>query len=132
MGQERIRSDTQIREKTRDIFFNSYITGTLVSNQFWVFVAPFDLTLIEVQACGSNTNNAQLKAGNSLNDAAYLEYFDIGDSSVPTRKNLGSDFVGGNFPTIPSGTTVNFTLDYDGAGGTAASFVSLLAVFQEG
>lgn len=114
------------------IFFPVHVPGTLAANLGINFTAPCDLTLVEVQACGSNANNGQLKAGTSSDDDAYLALFDIGDSGAPVQKKLISDFVGGQFPHISKGTVVVFTLDYDGSAGTATQNFTLLAVFTEG
>jgi hypothetical protein len=42
------------------------------------------------------------------------------------------DFVGSNFPHIAALTNIICTLDYDGAGGTAAADFTLVLTFTEG
>jgi hypothetical protein len=114
------------------VFFPVHVPGTLAANLGITFTAPCDLTLVEVQACGSNANNAQLKVGHSGDDDAYLALFDIGDSSTLVQKKLLGDFIGSQYPHISKGTVVVFTLDYDGSSGTAAQNFIMLAVFTEG
>ena len=114
------------------VFFPVHVPGTLAANLGINFTAPCDLTLVEVQAVGSNANNGQLKAGNSGDDDAYLALFDIGDSGTPVQKKLLGDFVGSQHPHISKGTVLVFTLDFDGDGGTATQNFTMLAVFTEG
>lgn len=109
-----------------------HIPGTLSANLGIVFDAPCDCTLVELQAVTSNASNAQIKAGTVASDAAYLAYFDTGDSSAPARKRLLADFAGGQYPRLTAGTHAKLTVDYDGASGTAAADLTVLAVFLEG
>lgn len=114
------------------VFFPVHVPGTLAANLGINFTTPCDLTLVEVQAVGSNANNGQLKVGSLADDDAYLALFDIGDSGTPVQKKLLTDFASGQYPHLSKGTVVVFTLDYDGAGGTATQNFTLLAVFTEG
>ena len=57
---------------------------------------------------------------------------DVGDSSVAAILDENTDFVGSQFPHIVGGTNIIATLDYDGAGGTAAADFTLVMVFTEG
>lgn len=109
-----------------------HIPGTLAANITPIFTAPCDMTLVSVQAVGTNANDATLSVGTTSSAAAYLAAFAIGDSSVPVQKALRSDFVGGEFPNITKGTVVQYTLDFDGAGGTAAANVTIVVTYLEG
>lgn len=114
------------------VFFPIHVAGTLAANLGVNFTAPCDLTLVEVQSVGSNANDGLLKVGTSADDDLYLLSHSIGDSGTPVRKETMAEFVGEQFPHITKGTIVVFTLDFDGAGGTATANFSALAVFLEG
>ncbi len=109
-----------------------HLPGTLAANVTPVFKAPCDLTLVSVQGAAGNASSATLKVGTTASDAAYLAAFAIGQSGAPVEKAARADFVGGQFPNIPKGTALQFTLDFDGASGTAAQNVTILAAFLEG
>jgi hypothetical protein len=121
------------------IFQQSYhIPGTLAADVTITFTAPCDCTLLHVSAVASNDSDATLIAGDSSDTDEYLTSSAIGDSGTPVEFD-GDDFVdaGGNshnryYPRIAGGTVVVVTLDYDGAGGTAAHDVTLVLTFAEG
>ena len=113
------------------VFFPVVVPGTLAANVTVRFTAPCGLQLVEVSAVGSNANDATLIVGNSSDDDAYITAFAIGDSGTPVVKTR-TDFVGEQYPVIPNDTVVVVTLDFDGAGGTAAQNVTLLLTFTEG
>jgi hypothetical protein len=108
-----------------------HIPGSLTANIQSVFSIPFDCTLIQVSAVGSNANDATLKLGNTADDDAYLTAFAIGDTNVPQVKSR-TDFVDNQYPHISAGTAFMVTLDYDGAAGTAAQNVTISLTFAKG
>jgi hypothetical protein len=111
-----------------------HIPGTLTANISITFVMPCAATLKHVGAVASNNSDATLIVGSSADDNGYVTSFAIGDSGTPVEKEALTDFAGalaGNqFPFIADGTIVVFTLDYDGAAGTAAQNVTITATFQ--
>lgn len=113
-------------------FQQSYhIPGTLSANITITFTAHHGMQLLHVSACASNDSDATLIIGPSTDTDGYLEAAVIGDSGVPVEFDR-DDFVNDQFPHIADGTKVVFTLDYDGAGGTAAHDVTIVATFAEG
>jgi hypothetical protein len=116
-----------------DHFVVSYHTaGTLAANHAFTFTIPFDCTLEFISAVGSNTNNGILDIGYTGALEAYVKDKDIGDGGVPGTVDAPGEFVGSNYPHIAAGTVLVATLDYDGAGGTAAADFTLVMVFSEG
>jgi len=114
------------------IFQHTYhVAGALSANIAIRFTAPFDCTLLHVSAVASNDSDATLKIGDSSDDDAHLVAAVIGDSGTPVEFERG-DFVGDQFPRIDDGDVVVFTLDFDGAAGTAAEDFTLVATFAEG
>jgi hypothetical protein len=93
--------------------------------------APFRCSLVEVSAVSSNSSSATLKVGTSADDDSALTATAIGASGSPAVFDL-DNFVGAAYPQFEAGTTLVFTLDYDGASGTAAQNVNLVATFSEG
>jgi hypothetical protein len=113
-------------------FQQSYhIPGTLSANIVITFTAHHGLQLLHVSAVASNDSDATLIIGPSTDTDGYLESTTIGDSGTPKEFDR-DDFVNDQFPHIADGTKVVFTLDYDGAGGTAAQNVTIVATFAEG
>jgi hypothetical protein len=110
---------------------SQHITGTLAANVDMRFTFPFPVQLIAVSAVGSNANNGILDIGPSTDTDGYLDGKDIGDSQVPAVFDK-DDFVGTEFPHIAANTVICASLDFDGAGGTAAHDYTLVMVFTEG
>jgi len=113
-----------------------HIPGTLGADVAIVFTAFTNCVLRHVSAVGSNANDATLKIGTTTDDDGYITAFAIGDSSAPVEKQALSDFDGAladsQFPRISDGDVVKLTLDYDGAGGTAAADVTIVLTFVAG
>jgi hypothetical protein len=109
-----------------------HMPGTLAANVSQVFQLPFDASLAFVSAVGSNANNGILDVGPSTDTDGYVADLDIGDSSVPAVLDEEGDFEGNVFPHIAKGTVIVATLDYDGAGGTAAHDFTLVLGFMKG
>jgi hypothetical protein len=105
--------------------------GTLAANQNMRFQFPFDCQLVSVSAVGSNANNGIIDVGPSSDTDGYLDAKDIGDSNTPAVFGK-ADFVGTEFPHIVANTIICVTLDYDGAGGTAAQDFTVVLTFTEG
>jgi hypothetical protein len=114
------------------VTYSYHTAGTLAANHVFCFNLPFDAQLVHVSAVGSNANNGILDLGNSSDAEAYVLNKDIGDSYTPAVCSAASDFTGSNYPHIAAGTIIKATLDYDGAGGTAAADFTLVLTFTEG
>jgi hypothetical protein len=108
-----------------------YLDGTLAANKVLRWLVPFNCTLVQVSAAASNDSDATLKIGTAADDDAFLVAATIGDSGTPNERDR-DDFVGGEWPRVNEGDVVLFTLDFDGAAGTAAQNVSMVATFCEG
>src|SRR4030042_4640461 len=103
-------------------FTVSYHTaGPLAANHSFIFKVPFDCQLIGVSAPASNASSSILDIGYTGALEAYVLNMDVGDSSVAAVLDEKDDFVGDEYPHIAAGTNIIATLDYDGAGGTAAA-----------
>jgi hypothetical protein len=110
-----------------------HVPGALSANLSIVFQMPFAARILEVSAVGSNANDATLAVGaGSDGTTATIAAFAIGDSGTPVVKGV-ADFA----TTNPQGKLANndflaLTVDYDGAGGTAAQNLSILITLIEG
>jgi len=114
-------------------FTVSYHTaGTLAANHSFIFKFPFDVQLVAVSAAASNASSAILDIGKTASLEAYVANMDVGDSSVAAILDEPSEFVDDNYPHIVANTNIICTLDYDGAGGTAAADFTLVLTFTEG
>jgi hypothetical protein len=114
-------------------FTVSYHTaGTLAANHSFIFKLPFDAQLIGVSTVASNASSGILDVGYTGSLEAYVANMDVGDSSVAAVLDEPGDFEDNNFPHIAAGTNIICTLDYDGAGGTAAADFTLILIFTEG
>lgn len=108
-----------------------HIPGTLSADIAARFTAAFDFTVEHVSAVASNDSDATLKLGTSSDDDEFLTATAIGDSGTPVEFDR-DDFVGDQYPRIEDGDVVVITLDYDGAGGTAAQNVTVVLTCAEG
>lgn len=108
--------------------------GTLAANKSFYWTVPVRCSLVGVSAVASNDSDATLKVGTTADDDSALAATAIGDSGTPVVFD-GDDFVGAGLSGLPqfeAGTTLVLTLDYDGAAGTAAQNVNVVATFLEG
>ena len=106
--------------------------GTLAANGTFRWKTPCGLTLTHVSAASSVDTNATVKIGNTgtNGDADYMVAKDVGDQAAAEYDR--ADFVAGEYPHIPAGTTLLVTVDYDGSSGTAAQNCSVVLTFVEG
>ena len=109
-----------------------HVPGTLAANITLIFQAVKAMTLVAVQTVNTANSGATFILGTSADDDAYLTTQNLGDSSTPTVINQKASFVGEQFPHIDVGTTIVMTIDYDGAGGTAAANMMVVLEFLEG
>jgi hypothetical protein len=112
-----------------------HLSGTLAANAQGYIYLPDGATLKNVAAVASNASNATLSLGTVAAATAVLTAFAIGASGVPIAKKFG-DWNGtlatpGENYYIGPGITLLWTLDFDGAAGTAAQNVSIQFDFLE-
>ena len=116
----------------RPFIYPIHIPGTLTANITVRWTTPMDCTLQQVSAVASNDSDALLKIGTAVDDDAFLQLTAIGDSGVPVEFTAPDSFRYLATPRIRKGDVVIFTLDFDGAGGTAAQNVTIVGAFEEG
>lgn len=119
-----------------------HLHGTLAANATGSFVLPFACTLREIQAVAANDSDATLLVGAGSDVDAIMTASAIGDSGTPVvfdgKDNADMDgalFTGVDevdYIHLASGTKITWTLDFDGAGGTAAQNVDIIFLFEEG
>lgn len=109
-----------------------HTAGALAANHSYIFKVPFDCQLIAVSAAATNASDAIIDIGYTAALEAYVKDMDAGDSSVAAILDEPGDFEGDNFPHIAALTNLIVTVDYDGAGGTAAQNFTLVLTFTEG
>ncbi|MGH2538227.1 MAG: hypothetical protein ACRDHL_12590 [Candidatus Promineifilaceae bacterium] len=109
-----------------------HIPGTLAANVNWRWQAPFDCRLAHVSAVGSNANDASLSLGVSSDPDSILTASAVGDSDVPAEYGR-ADWAGTN-PSgrLNQGDILVATVDFDGAGGTAAQNLTVVLTLVEG
>lgn len=107
-----------------------YIPGTLAANQILRYVTPFACQILHLSAVQSNAGSGTVKLGHSGDDDYYLQNTAMGQSNVPVTRTAPTEFRYGVTPTIPAGTTVVITVDYDGPAGTAAQNVTIAVTFR--
>ncbi len=87
----------------------------------YIFKLPFDCSAGRCLSCSFQRQlSAIIDVGYTGALEAYVLNMDAGDSSVAAVLDEPGDFVGSHFPHIAAGTNIIVTVDYDGAGGTAA------------
>ena len=117
---------------------NIHLPGTLAADQSGALALPCAATLEQVAACGSNANDATLAIGTSADPDGLLTAAAIGDSSTPeVWANPDWDGAlapgdGVSPPHLDNATVIVWSLDFDGAAGTAAADVDILFTFIEG
>jgi hypothetical protein len=110
-----------------------HLHATLAANAAGTFIMPCQATLIEVSAVASNNSDATLSVGNSVAGAAvYCVAQVIGDSGAPAvLTQTGTAITASGRTNIPDDTIMTWTLDFDGAGGTAGQNVTIMFTFEE-
>lgn len=115
-----------------------HLHGTLAANATIRWQAPANCHIEHAQAVASNDSDATIKIGTSADDDGFLTATTIGDSGTPAEYEL-ADFDGAlltepgkDYPQLSDGDVLLITLDFDGAGGTAAQNVSIAIRLSEG
>lgn len=104
-----------------------YIAGTTTANVVFIQEFPYPATLLGVKACASNASAAKLgvagAGGTTITSAA------IGQSADPTYLEPTAATVG---QVEAASAAFTFTLDYDGASGTAGQNISIMPFYLVG
>jgi len=114
-----------------------HLHGTLAANAQGYIYLPNGATLKMVAATASNASSATLKLGTVADDDGIFVALAIGASGVPVIWDKGD--WGGALNTlgadenyyVAAGVTLLWTLDFDGAAGTAGQNVSISFDFIE-
>ena len=122
-----------------NMVWSVHLAGTLSANQNGVLQFPWPVTLTHVIAAAANNSDATLVLGTTVGGSEIMTALAIGDSGVPvtfTRGTSGNVFNGagvtaGQFVPLAAGTPYYWTLDFDGASGTAAQHVDLAFVVTD-
>jgi hypothetical protein len=115
------------------IAFAFHVPGTLSANLSIKFKVYRDLILQHVSAVASNDSDATLAiAAGSAGTTALLAAAVIGDSGTPVEKTVSNWATTNPTGRLADGDIVALTLDYDGAGGTAANDVTIVLTCTEG
>lgn len=101
---------------------NWFLAGTLAANYSINPEFPFPVRLVGIKAHASNDSDATLAVTGIVTAAV------IGDSGDPAY--LEPDDV--EVAQIAKDTVIPFVLDFDGAGGTAAQNVEIVAIWMAG
>jgi hypothetical protein len=111
----------------RVVYLTKTIDGTTAANVVWQWEFADPVRLKWVKAAASNDSDATLlveaEGGDTVVSAAV-----IGDTFSAAELTPASNALG----MIAADTYLKFTLDYDGAGGTAADNVGIVAAFLVG
>jgi hypothetical protein len=111
----------------RKVYIQMSASGTTAGNLAWQWEFAEPVRLVYVKAAASNNSDATLAVadenGNTVVTAAV-----IGDTFSATELTPASNAVG----MIAADVYIKFSLDYDGAGGTAADNPCINACFLVG
>lgn len=115
----------------RMIVLHTYIGGTLAGNHTIADEFPFPVTLRWAKASQSNDGSATLVAadedGNNIITAAA-----IGDSADMAELTPNATALAAGYDQVAQDKRIIWTLDYDGASGTAADDVNFLRGYLVG
>lgn len=106
----------------RLITTNHNYGGTLAANQIATDEFPFQVTYLKTKAVAQNDSSATLALSGGVTVSATA----IGDSGDPATITPSDD------TRVAANTAITFTLDYDGASGTAAQNVNIINFYLTG
>ena len=120
-----------------------HIHATLAANAEGSFTLPFGCTLQEIQFGNSvAASDAILVVGTAADPNGIIEGGLIGDSSAlliydgKDNGDMDGDLFTGvdeiDYIHLAKSTVVEWAIDFDGVGGTAAAHLDLIFVFEEG
>lgn len=108
----------------KERFFTTsyYIGGTLAANHVIIDEFPYQVTYLGTKAVADNDSDATLAVSGGATVAASV----IGDSNDPV-------YIEPSAPAnVAADTAITYTVDYDGASGTAAINVTLINMYLVG
>ena len=115
----------------RMIVLDTVYDGTLAGNKTLTDEFAFPVTLRWVKAYASNDSSATLacadQSGNTIITAAV-----IGDSGDPAELVADAAAVAAGYDQVAQDVRITFTLDYDGAGGTATDDAHIIRGYVVG
>jgi hypothetical protein len=116
--------------------YSVHLHGTLAANASGEFSLPCGATLVHISASNSAATDGILDVGTSGDPDGILTDGTLGDSNTPAVFEP-DDFDGALVDGVSGyhfakGDILDWDLDFDGAGGTAAANVSLVFTFVEG
>jgi len=106
----------------REVVLHTYIPGTLSANHTLRDEFPYPATLRWAKACASNDSSATLACADEDSNT-IISAAAIGDSGDPAELTPDAAAVTAGYNQIAQDKCIIWTLDYDGAGGTAAQNV---------
>lgn len=109
-----------------------HVPGTLAANLNIRWTACADGRIKHISAVASNDSDATLIAGDSGDTNEYLASAVIGDSGVPVEFDVDNWASTNPTASFKKGDVIVLTLDYDGAGGTAADDATIVVTTLEG
>ena len=111
-------------------------TSTLAANKTGYVALPYACTLIGLSTIGSNAHDATIDLGEPANGDGIFDGKAMGDSKAGANYTFadfnGADAVAGQPYHLDAGDELEYTIDYDGAGGTAIQLGSFTLWFLEG
>ena len=115
----------------RMIVLDTVYDGTLAANKTLTDEFAFPVTLRWVKAYASNDSSATLvcadESSNNIITAAV-----IGDSGDPAELTPNAAALAAGYDQVAQDVRITFTLDYDGASGTAAADVHIIRAYLVG
>ena len=105
---------------------NQIFENTLTENKVWSYEFPFPVRLESIKAWASNDSDATLAVADPA--VTIVTAGVIGDSGDPLTISPDDAEVA----QTAANTKITLTLDFDGAGGTAADDVEVVAFFKSG
>jgi len=115
----------------RTIVLDTVYDGTLGGNKTLTDEFPFPVTLLSVKAYASNDSAATLvcadESSNNIITAAA-----IGDGGDPAELTPNAAALAAGYNQVAQDTRITYTLDYDGAGGTAAEDAHIIRFYLVG
>ena len=110
----------------RTIVLHYLYDGTLAANKTHAYEFPFPTRLEAIKAWASNDSDATLAVADPSD--TMVTATTIGDSGDPKTINPDSAEVA----QTDADTKVTLTLDFDGAGGTAAQNAQIIVILKTG
>ena len=109
-----------------------HVPGAAAANLDIVISVPVDCRLVRVSAVGSNANDATLSIGVDGDADNIMAAAAIGDSGTPVIFDTDDWASTNETGNLDQGELLELAVDFDGAGGTAVSDLTIDLDFIEG